>query len=67
MTKRKPHLDLNQIAKSIVDQVTGETEKLLEAPDGRSAGGIARAKKQTKEERIDLARLAATARWKKAN
>jgi len=60
--KRK---DINQTAFSILQQATGEVEKPPVKVDGRSAGGLARAKNQTKEDRIDLARIAATARWKK--
>jgi hypothetical protein len=66
-TKNNPRKDLNELAFSILQQATGEVEKPPAKVDGRAAGGLARAKKQTKEERIDLARLAATARWKKAN
>jgi hypothetical protein len=62
--KRK---DINQTAFSIVQQATGEIDKPPTKVDGRSAGGLARAKNQTKEDRIDLARLAATARWKKTS
>lgn len=66
-TKINPRKDLNELAFSNLQQATGEVEKPPAKADGRGAGGKARAKKQTKEERIDLARLAATARWKKAN
>jgi hypothetical protein len=59
--------DINQTAFSIMQQATGEVEKPPAKVDGRAAGGLARAKNQTKEDRIDLARLAATARWKKAS
>ncbi len=57
--------DLNQSAFYIVQQATGEAEKPPVKTDKRAAGGLARAKNQSKDERIDLARLAATARWKK--
>jgi hypothetical protein len=69
-------LDLNQLAKRIVDEATGETppgelepEKNKAAQElgrlGGLKGGIARAKKLTAEERSDIARAAASARWKK--
>jgi hypothetical protein len=57
--------DINQTAFSVMQQATGEAEKPPAKVDGRAAGGLARAKNQTKEDRIDLARIAATARWKK--
>jgi hypothetical protein len=58
--------DINQTAFSIMQQATGEVEKPPAKVDGRAAGGLARAKNQTKEDRIDLARLASLARWKKS-
>ncbi len=57
--------DINQTAFSIVQQATGETGKPPAKTDKRAAGGLVRAKNQSKDERIDLARLAATARWKR--
>ena len=60
-----PKKDVNQIAFAMMLQATGEAEPPTPKVDGRSAGGLARAKNQTKEGRIDLARIAATARWKK--
>lgn len=64
-TKSNPRKDLNQSAFSILQEATGEAGKSEDEASGRAAGGLARAKNQTKEERIDLARLASTARWKK--
>lgn len=79
MPKRssKGRLDLNQLAKSIVDQATGEVPK--EEPQepeknpaavalgrlGGLKGGAARAKKLTAKERSEIAKKAAAARWKK--
>jgi hypothetical protein len=78
MPKRssKGRLDLNQLAKSIVDQATGEippVENYAETGKNPSAvalgrlggvkGGAARAKKLTAEERSEIARKAAKARW----
>lgn len=67
MTKPpRGRLDLNQLAKRIVDEVTDEsTAPALKTRVGRAAGGKARAESLSKDERIDLARLAANARWKK--
>ena len=75
-TKRpKRPRDLNQLAKAIVDQATGnapEPEPDTRNPaavalgaKGASKGGQARAKNMTAEERSDIAKRAAAARWKK--
>ena len=69
-------LDLNQLAKAIVDEVTDEEEKQPEEPEKNPAavalgrlgglkGGAARAKKLTAEERSEIAKKAAAARWYK--
>jgi hypothetical protein len=58
----------------IVDISTGEAEDTVSAkkkrPAAQRAGGLAggksRAKKLTPEERRDIARIAAQARWKKS-
>lgn len=78
MPKRssKGRLDLNQLAKSIVDQATDEEPKQPEEPEKNPAavalgrlgglkGGKARAKKLTAEERSEIAKKAAVARWAK--
>lgn len=68
--KPKRPADANQLAKSIVDIATG-----LEKEDGPKAegqrkgglkGGRARAATLTPEQRSEIARLAAEARWKKS-
>jgi len=68
--------DPNQLAKLIVDLATGETEdsvsesKRKKKPKGRAGGikgGKARARTLTPQEREDIARLAARARWKKTD
>lgn len=66
--------DPNQLAKMIVDIASGETSDEI-SPKKRSAtvrgrsgglkGGKARAKALTDDQRADIARAAATARWKK--
>lgn len=72
---RKRPRDLNQLAKSIVDEATGQTDAL--PPDTRDPlavelgrrgglkGGKARAAKLSSDERSAIARKAAAARWSK--
>lgn len=68
--------DPNQLAKLIVDIATGEAEdtvsesKRSQTKRGRAGGlkgGKARSKRLTPQEREDIARLAARARWKKTD
>ena len=74
MPKRSSKLDLSQLAKSIVDQATGEIEKLIPVLTGKKAnsrkgglkGGKTRMEQLTKEQRSELAKQAAEARWKNA-
>jgi hypothetical protein len=78
MSKRKRPRDLNQLAKFIVDVSMGEAELPECQPDGKNPaavelgkrsgqkGGKARAEKLTPEQRREIARHAAQARWKKA-
>jgi hypothetical protein len=75
---RKTNLDPVQIARSIVDQVTGistpekKAEKVKDPAavalgrKGGLKGGPARAAKLTKEQRSESARKAARARWKES-
>lgn len=79
-SKRKPS-DLNQLAKAIVDQATGDDPAESEAPAdetknpaavalgrlGGLKGGKARAEKLTAKTRSEIAKKAAAARWKKAD
>jgi hypothetical protein len=68
-------LDLNQLAKRIVDRATDETpiapppEKNKAAQELGRLGGLkgdaARAKKLTAEQRTEIAKKAAATRWKK--
>ena len=63
--------DANQLAKAIVDLATGEasdepTVREARARKAGTVGGPARAKALTPEQRADIARLAAEARWKKS-
>ena len=72
---RKRPRDLNQLAKQIVDESTGQADPAPEdtrdplavelGRRGGLKGGPARAKKLSPEERSEIARRAATARWKK--
>jgi len=67
-------MDLNQLAKRIVDEATGEIQpeeidekKKAAIESGRLGGlkgGKARAEKLTPEERSEIAKKAATYRWK---
>jgi hypothetical protein len=78
MPKRKRPRDLNQLAKFIVDVSTGDAELPESQPDGKNPaavelgkrggqkGGKARADKLTPEQRREIARRAAHARWKKS-
>lgn len=72
MTHRpKRPADANQLAKSIVELATGEAEDAPEREKdaarqkGGKRGGAARADKLTPDERSDIARKAAAARWNK--
>jgi hypothetical protein len=74
MTSKKRPRDPNQLAKMIVDISTGESQdaasEAKKNPPAKRAGGLAggkaRAKKLTPEQRADIARTAASARWKKS-
>ena len=57
--------DLNQLAKSIVEQTTGESPKARKQPK-RANGGKTRMSAMTPEQRQELAQQAAIARWKGA-
>lgn len=74
MPKRSSKLDLNQLAKRIVDEATGEEEKTLPPPEknkaaqelgrlGGKKGGKARAEALTPEQRSEIAKKAAQKRW----
>ena len=67
--------DPNQLAKLIVDIATGEAEDTVSDakrnPSKRRSGGLkggkSRAENLTSEQRQDIARVAARARWKKSD
>lgn len=74
MATRPKNLDLNQLAKRILDEATGEEPK--ESPPapkntaavelgrlGGQRGGAARAGKLTADQRSEIARKAAAKRW----
>ena len=73
----KPHRDANQMAKHILDQLTGDAPKDEPPPVkneaavalgrlGGKKGGTARAKALTPEQRSEIAKKAAAGRWKKS-
>lgn len=68
--KSNPRRDFTQIAFAVVQQATGEAEpapeltgKKADSRKGGLAGGKARAEKLTQEERSEIAKKAAKARW----
>jgi hypothetical protein len=69
--KPKRPSDISQRAKMIVDIAAGEVEETESTPTEKRAskagkkGGPARARALTPEQRSDIARTAAEARWKK--
>lgn len=73
MSKRPKKIDLNQLAKRIVDEATGEIQpeeidekKKAAIESGRLGGlkgGKARSEKLTPEERAEIAKKAANTRW----
>jgi len=73
MTKRtNPRKDFTQVAFSVVQQATGETEatkplvgKKADSSKGGLKGGNARADALTPEQRSEIAKKAAEARWRK--
>ena len=75
MSKRPKKMDLNQLAKRIVDEATGEIQpeeidekKKAAIESGRLGGlkgGKARAEKLTPEERSEIAKHVALERWNK--
>lgn len=68
--------DPNQLAKQIVDIATGEAEDTVSESKKRPSGvrghagglkgGKARAKRLSRKDRAEIARLGAAARWKKS-
>jgi len=71
--KRTPRpRDPIQLGKLIVDIATGQVADAVDdGKDARAAGGLkggpARAAKLTKEQRAEIARIAADARWKRSD
>lgn len=75
--KPKQRLDVNQLAKRIVDEATGQAERTPAPSEGKDPlavelgrrgglkGGKARAAAMTKKQRSESAKKAARARWKK--
>ena len=74
-TTSRSKLDVSQLAKRILDEATGDASKTPAPPAKNAAavalgqlggkkGGAARAKKLTAEQRSEIAKKAAAARWK---
>jgi hypothetical protein len=70
-TPKRPR-DSNQLAKFVIDAATSEcgpvvdTPKQARARKAGAAGGPARAMALTAEQRAEIAKAAAAARWKKS-
>jgi hypothetical protein len=76
---RKRPRDLNQLAKRLVDETTGDAPANEPADAGKDPaavelgrrgglkGGKARAERMTAEERVQSARRAAQARWRRGS
>jgi hypothetical protein len=73
MPKRSSKKDINELAASIVEESTQTTERVEHEKNphavalgrlGGLKGGKARAEKLTPEQRREIARKAATERWK---
>lgn len=71
MPRKKIPRDMNALAAAIVVELTGEAQEVRHevcvniGQVGGKRGGIARAKKLTPEQRKDIARKAALARWRR--
>ncbi len=69
-TPKRPS-DINQLAKFIINSASGEitppTPKQVRARKGGEKGGLARANILTSEQKSEIARIAANARWKKSH
>lgn len=74
MNRPKRPRDINQLAKQIVDEATGQAEPVEDTRDplavelgrrGGLKGGKARAAKLSSERRSEIAKKAAEARWKR--
>lgn len=67
--KPKRHRDANQLAKFIADVATGKEPEYEPDTSGQRKGGVKGGEKRavslTPEQREEMARLAAEARWKK--
>ena len=64
--------DVNQLAKAVVDVATGdasdeEAATVVRARKAGNVGGVARARALTPAQRAEIARAAASARWKKSD
>ncbi len=68
MQKRPKNLDLNQLAKRILDEAVGDEPIALSPSDrkieAKKNAAIARSEKLTSEQRSKIAKNAANSRWK---
>lgn len=67
MPKKSPS-DVNRLAKMIIDESTGESKNPAAVALGRLGGlkgGKARAEKLSSKRRIEIAKTAAMARWRR--
>jgi hypothetical protein len=65
-TKSKTDRDEITLARSIFDEIVEESEREETPKEARAKkGGDARAEKLTPDQRREIARVAASARWKK--
>ena len=55
--------DFNQLAKHVIDVATGAATDDEPEPKGKQLGGLARTASMTPEERKEMARQGAKARW----
>lgn len=72
MPSPKRPRDPNQLAKFVIDAATGKSGPVTDTPrqarakKAGAAGGPARARALTAEQRSEIAKAAASARWKKS-
>lgn len=68
LEKRSPHArDTNQLAKRVIDVATGIESDEPPEPKGKQISALARAASLTPEQRQEVGRKAAAARWEERN
>ena len=64
--KRPPRpRDTNQLAKRVIDVATGQASDDVPEPKGKQISALARAASLTPEQRREIGRKAAAARWER--